>query len=55
MNRPAAIEKSFKSFLAYKNQKIPKTHDLPELHELVIAYIKIENEDILYIANKYIT
>ena len=48
-----AIEKSFKAFLAYRNQKIPKTHDLPELYELVIEYIEIENEDILYIVNKY--
>ena len=45
-----AIEKSFKTFLAYKNKKIPRTHDLPEL---VIGDIKVENEDILYIANKY--
>ncbi len=48
-----SIEKSFKTFLAYKNYKIPKTHDLPELYEQIAEYMKIENEDILYIANKY--
>ena len=48
-----AIEKSLKSFLAYNNAKIPKTHNLPELYEMVISYIQTDNDDILYKANKY--
>ena len=48
-----AIEKALKSFLAYENKPIPKTHDLPKLYELVEGHIHIENEDILYVANKY--
>ncbi|NPA82029.1 MAG: HEPN domain-containing protein [Epsilonproteobacteria bacterium] len=48
-----AIEKALKSFLAYENKPIPKTHDLPKLYELVEGDIHIENEDILYVANKY--
>ncbi len=48
-----AIEKSLKSFLAHENKKIPKSHNLPELYELVCDKIAIEDEDILYVANKY--
>jgi len=48
-----AIEKSFKAFLAYDNVKIPKTHNLPELNEIVSRYIEIEDDSILYVANKY--
>jgi HEPN domain-containing protein len=48
-----AIEKSLKAFLAYDNSKIPKTHNLPELYEIVIRYIQVDDDDILYIANKY--
>jgi len=49
-----SIEKILKSFLAYENKQIPKTHDLPKLYELVNIYIDLkEQEDILYIANKY--
>ena len=47
-----AIEKSFKAFLAYDNVKIPKTHNLPELNEIVSRYIEIEDDSILYVANK---
>ena len=48
-----AIEKSLKAFLAYNNSKIPKTHNLPELYEIVVKHIQVDNDDILYIANKY--
>lgn len=48
-----SIEKILKSFLAYENKAIPKTHDLPKLYEMVNNYIQVENEDIYYIANKY--
>jgi len=47
------IEKSLKSFLAYENKRIVKTHDLPELYELVSDFIEIEDEMVLYIATKY--
>ncbi|WP_300168941.1 HEPN domain-containing protein [Sulfuricurvum sp.] len=48
-----SIEKTLKSFLAYSNQKIPKTHDLIEIYALVDENITIENETILSIATKY--
>ncbi len=50
-----ALEKSFKTFLAYQNKKIPKTHDLLELNEMVHEYIELYDNDIylLHIANKY--
>jgi len=47
-----SIEKQLKSFLAYENKKIPKSHNLPELYEIVNEYIEI-NDDILYTATKY--
>lgn len=40
-----AVEKTLKSFLAYQNKKIPKTHDLNEVHELIAEFINFtENE-----------
>jgi HEPN domain-containing protein len=48
-----SIEKTLKSFLAYENQKIPKTHDLLENYTLVDEFITIENKVILSIATKY--
>ena len=48
-----AIEKSLKTYLAYHNEKIPKTHNLPELYERVIDHIEIDDSDILYVANTY--
>ena len=50
-----AIEKSCKSILAYQNKKIPKTHDLPELNEMIKAYIELDKQEIylLHVANRY--
>lgn len=48
-----SMEKTLKSFLAYSNQKIPKTHDLVEIYMLVDEFITIEDEAILSIATKY--
>lgn len=45
--------KSLKSFLAFQNKKISKTHDLPELYELVNDFIELEEDEVLYVANKY--
>ncbi len=39
-----AVEKSLKSFLAYNNKKIPKTHDLVDISVLIKKYIDLENE-----------
>jgi len=39
-----AVEKILKSFLAYENKKIPKTHDLFEIYELVSHKIDLEDE-----------
>jgi len=38
-----AIEKMFKTFLAYQNKKIPKTHNLLELQEDEIKLLHISN------------
>ena len=40
-----AIEKSLKAFLAYRNSKIPKTHDLDELYDLIKEYIKFNDSE----------
>ena len=50
-----ALEKMLKSFLAYENSKIPKTHDLLELHSLVSRYLPLSDEkiDILDMATSY--
>ena len=47
-----AIEKIFKTFLAFHNQKIPKTHNLLELNER-ISELEIEDIYILHVANRY--
>jgi len=41
-----AIEKTFKTFLAYKNKKILKTHDLHILRNEIIDYISFTLDDI---------
>ncbi len=41
-----AVEKSLKSFLAYNNKKIPKTHDLVDISVLIKKYIDLENEKV---------
>jgi len=48
-----AIEKSFKALLAWENSRIPKTHDLPELHVLTEELVPLEDDDILFTANRY--
>jgi len=49
-----SVEKSLKVFLAYENKKIPKTHDLYDIYQLVSEYIDLENyEDLLDQITKY--
>jgi len=48
-----AIEKSLKAFFAFDNARIPKTHNLPELYAMVGEYLEVDNEEILFIANRY--
>ncbi len=40
-----AVEVTLKSFLAYQNKKIVKTHDLIEISELVCEFIEFDIED----------
>jgi len=42
-----AVEKILKSFLAYENKKIPKTHDLIEIYKLVKIHIDLDDNLIL--------
>jgi len=49
-----SIEKSLKAFLAYENKKIPKTHDLYDIYQLVSKHIDLEKyEDLLDKTTKY--
>ena len=50
-----ALEKMLKSLLAYENSKIPKTHDLLELHSLISDNLPLDDEkiDILDMATSY--
>ena len=50
-----AVEKLLKSFFAYKNKKIPRTHNLSELCNLVSNFIEFtENElDLMDIISEY--
>ena len=41
-----AVEIILKSFLAYKNEKIIKSHDLLEIYELVKHHISFTNEEL---------
>ena len=52
-----SIEKMLKSFLAYNNEPIRKTHDLVELSKLVEGHIHFEpaEMDLLDIATAYYT
>ncbi len=48
------VEKSLKSFLAYNNQKIPKTHDLSELYKQTYQFIDLHSDiDMLEKITKY--
>lgn len=50
-----ALEKTLKSFLAYNNEKIPRSHDLDELYSRVNDKITLPEDDIdlLGIASDY--
>ena len=50
-----SIEKSLKSFLAYENKKIPKTHDLIELYKINRHFVEFDESEIelLIIATEY--
>ena len=50
-----AIEKTFKSFLAFQNKKISKTHDLDELYALISEEIELDESGmkIINIATEY--
>ena len=41
-----AVEKSLKSFLAYQNQKIPKTHDLSKIHSFILDKITFDESEL---------
>ncbi len=47
------IEITLRSFLAYENKQIKKTHDLLELSLLVENHIQIDELNILSLATKY--
>ena len=49
-----AVEKILKSFLAYENKKIPKTHALVEISKEITLYIKLSDElELLQQISKY--
>jgi len=49
-----AVEKLLKSFLAYENNKIPKTHDLYELYQSSKEFISLNDDiDLLDKITKY--
>ena len=39
-----SVEKTLKTFLAYNNQKIPKTHDLINVYKLIKNYINLDDD-----------
>jgi len=43
-----SLEKMLKSIIAYKNSKIPKSHDLLEVYEYVIDEFKIDENEIIF-------
>ncbi len=45
-----SIEKNFKSYLAYKNVPIAKTHNLIELYELLESNLDLNDDEIEFIA-----
>ncbi len=49
-----AMEKSLKACIAYKNSKIPRSHDLFELYKMVeILQITDQEIEYLYLATEY--
>ncbi len=47
-----SIEKSFKALIEYRNQRVPKQHDLLKLQELVKNDLNINNDDLLDTLNE---
>jgi len=45
-----SLEKLLKSILAYKNQKIIKSHNLVELYEMVSEQLSMNEEDIRFLS-----
>lgn len=45
-----SIEKNFKSYLAYKNVSIAKTHNLIELYELLDSGLDLNDDEIEFLA-----
>jgi len=41
------VEKSLKSFLAFENKKIPKSHNLLEIYTYIDDFISFSNEELL--------
>ena len=41
------VEKSLKSFLAFQNKKIPKSHNLLEIYTYIDEFISFSNEELL--------
>lgn len=50
-----AVEKYLKAFLAYENKKIPKTHNLNEIYNLIKDFIQLTDYelDLLDIISEY--
>jgi len=50
-----AIEKILKSFLAYENKKIPKTHNLAQISVLIKKFIQfnVDELELLHTISKY--
>lgn len=50
-----SIEVALKSFLAYENKQIPKTHNLLELHSHLLSYIDFDEaeKDLLRLITTY--
>jgi len=51
-----SVEKSMKGFLAFFNKKIPKSHDLVDIYELIKEYINLEDylKELIYITDYHI-
>lgn len=45
-----ALEKMFKSLIAYQNKSIEKTHNLIELHEMLSEYFDFDEEELMLLA-----
>lgn len=50
-----AVEKSLKSFLAFENKKIPKSHDLVEIYSKIQEKISFDDseKDLLIVISEY--